>query len=231
MKNSNDVVIVAAARTPIGKFGEAFRTLRAHELAARVITEVLKRANVPADLLDDVILGDCVQCPDEANTARTAALKAGVPVEVPAVTIQRQCSSAMAALAFAAQQIKAGDSQFILAGGVESMSSAPYVLKTARWGQRLTHGEMTDAMWEMLHSGSNLLEKEGVYHGPDRRKPGGEIRYFPSGPGYRGPAQPQQRRSRHQRRENSKRRSSRCPSPRKRAIPKWWTPTNMSVTA
>ena len=165
MKNTNDVVIVAAARTPIGKFGEAFRTLRAHELAARVITEVLKRANVPADLLDDVILGDCVQCPDEANTARTAALKAGVPVEVPAVTIQRQCSSAMAALAFATQQIKSGDSQFVLAGGVESMSSAPYVLKTARWGQRLTHGEMTDAMWEMLHSGSNLLEKKGYIMG------------------------------------------------------------------
>jgi acetyl-CoA C-acetyltransferase len=165
MKNSNDVVIVAAARTPIGKFGEAFRTLRAHELAARVITEVLKRAKVPADLLDDVILGDCVQCPDEANTARTAALKAGVPVEVPAVTIQRQCSSAMAALAFGAQAIKAGDAQIILAGGVESMSSAPYVLKTARWGQRLTHGEMTDAMWEMLHSGSNLLEKKGYIMG------------------------------------------------------------------
>ncbi|HSO73061.1 MAG TPA: acetyl-CoA C-acetyltransferase [Thermodesulfobacteriota bacterium] len=165
MKNSNDVVIVAAARTPIGKFGEAFRTLRAHELAATVITEVLRRSGIEAGLLDDVILGDCVQCPDEANTARTAALKAGIPVEVPAVTIQRQCSSAMAALAFGDQAIKAGDAQSILAGGVESMSSAPYVLKTARWGQRLTHGEMTDAMWEMLHSGSNLLEKKGYIMG------------------------------------------------------------------
>jgi acetyl-CoA C-acetyltransferase len=165
MKNANDVVIVAAARTPIGKFGEAFRTLRAHDLAAQVIVEVLKRSAVPAELLDDIILGDCVQCPDEANTARTAALKAGVPVEVPAVTIQRQCSSAMAALAFGVQAIKTGDAQFVLAGGVESMSSAPYVLKTARWGQRLTHGEMTDAMWEMLHSGSNLLEKKGYIMG------------------------------------------------------------------
>jgi acetyl-CoA C-acetyltransferase len=165
VKNPNDVVIVASARTPIGKFGEAFRTLRAHDLAAQVITEVLKRAAVPAELLDDIILGDCVQCPDEANTARTAALKAGVPVEVPAVTIQRQCSSAMAALAFGVQAIKTGDAQFVLAGGVESMSSAPYVLKTARWGQRLTHGEMTDAMWEMLHSGSNLLEKKGYIMG------------------------------------------------------------------
>jgi acetyl-CoA C-acetyltransferase len=165
VNNPNDVVIVAAARTPIGKFGEAFKSLRAYELAAVVIREVLSRAGLEPGLLDDIILGDCVQCPDEANTARTAALKAGIPVEVPAVTIQRQCSSAMAALAFGVQQIKAGDSQFVLAGGVESMSSAPYVLKTARWGQRLTHGEMTDAMWEMLHSGSNLLEKKGYIMG------------------------------------------------------------------
>ena len=165
MKNPNDVVIVAGTRTPIGKFGEAFKSLRAHQLAAMVITEVLKRANISGDQLDDVILGDCCQCADEANTARTAALKAGVPVEVPAVTIQRQCSSAMAALAFGVQQIKAGDSQIVLAGGVESMSSAPYVLMTARWGQRLTHGQMMDSMWEMLHSGSNLLEKKGYIMG------------------------------------------------------------------
>lgn len=165
MKSANDVVIVSAARTPIGKFGEAFKTLRAHELAAVVITEVLKRAPLEGRQLDDVILGDCCQCPDEANTARTAALKAGIPVEVPAVTIQRQCSSAMQALAFGVQQIKAGDSQIVLAGGVESMSSAPYVLMTARWGQRLTHGQMTDALWEMLHSGSNLLEKTGYIMG------------------------------------------------------------------
>jgi len=165
LKSPNDVVIVGAARTPIGKFGEAFKSLRAHQLAATVITEVLKRTNIPGDQLDDVILGDCCQCPDEANTARTAALKAGIPVEVPAVTIQRQCSSAMQALAFGVQQIKAGDSQIVLAGGVESMSSAPYVLMTARWGHRLTHGQMTDAMWEMLHSGSNLLEKKGYIMG------------------------------------------------------------------
>jgi acetyl-CoA C-acetyltransferase len=165
VKSPNDIVIVGAARTPIGKFGEAFKSLRAHQLAATVITEVLKRTNIPGDQLDDVILGDCCQCPDEANTARTAALKAGIPVEVPAVTIQRQCSSAMQALAFGVQQIKAGDSQIVLAGGVESMSSAPYVLMTARWGHRLTHGQMTDAMWEMLHSGSNLLEKKGYIMG------------------------------------------------------------------
>jgi acetyl-CoA C-acetyltransferase len=165
LKSPNDIVIVSAARTPIGKFGEAFKTVRAHQLAATVITEVLRRANISGDQLDDVILGDCCQCADEANTARTAALKAGIPVEVPAVTIQRQCSSAMQALAFGVQQIKAGDSQIVLAGGVESMSSAPYLLMTARWGQRLNHGQMTDSLWEMLHSGSNLLEKNGYIMG------------------------------------------------------------------
>lgn len=73
MKSPNDVVIISAARTPIGKFGEAFKTLRAHELAAVVITEVLKRANLDGHLLDDIIFGDCCQCPDEANTARTGS--------------------------------------------------------------------------------------------------------------------------------------------------------------
>jgi acetyl-CoA C-acetyltransferase len=165
-KNNNDVVIVSACRTPIGKFGGVFKDLRAHTLAALVLKEVLKRAgNLDPSLLDDIYLGDCVQCPDEANTARTAALKAGIPVEVPAATIQRQCSSAMQAMATGVQAIKAGDAQVVIAGGVESMSSAPYVLMTARWGQRLTHGQMTDSMWEMLYSGSNVLEKQGYIMG------------------------------------------------------------------
>jgi acetyl-CoA C-acetyltransferase len=108
-------------------------------------------------MLDDVIFGDCIQTSEEANTARTAALKAGIPVEVPATTIQRQCASGMQATIFASQQILAGDSEMVLAGGCESMSNAPYVLKNARWGYRLQHGEMTDSMWELLHSGSQLL--------------------------------------------------------------------------
>jgi len=121
------------------------------------MTEALKRAAVTGDMLDDVIFGDCIQTCDEANTARTAALKAGIPFEVPATTIQRQCASGMQAVIFASQQIIAGDSTIVLAGGVESMSNAPYVLKKARWGARLQHGEMTDAMWDLLHSGSGLL--------------------------------------------------------------------------
>ncbi len=160
MKRENDVVIVAAARTAIGKFGGSLKGIRASGLAAQVIKEVLKRAgNLDPALLDDIIFGDCVQCFDEANTARTAALLAGVPVEVPAYTVQRQCSSSMQALNSGVQQIHCGDADIVLAGGVESMSSAPYYMADARWGMRLMHREVTDAVWEMLHSGSRLLGK------------------------------------------------------------------------
>jgi len=161
-KTDNDVVIVSGVRTPIGKFGGALKDLRAHKLAGIVMTEALKRAGVAGEDLDEVIAGDCVQCPDEANTARTAALAAGIPVEVPAYTIQKQCSSSMQALASARAQILAGDAEAVLVVGVESMSSAPYVLNTARWGQRLMHGEMTDSVWELLHSGSGLLGKRMI---------------------------------------------------------------------
>jgi acetyl-CoA C-acetyltransferase len=137
--------------------------MRAYELAGKAMTEAMNRAGVKGEQLSDVILGDCVQCADEANTARTAALGIGIPFEVPAVTIQRQCSSAMQAVIFASQQILAGDSEMVLAGGVESMSNAPYMLPSARWGKRLQHGQMMDGMWEMLHSGSNLLEKGKGY--------------------------------------------------------------------
>ena len=164
--SDKDIVLCAGVRTPIARFGGALASIRAYQLAAAVITEVLKRANnLDPAILDDVLLGDCVQCPDEANTARTAALAAGIPVEVPASTIQRQCSSAMAAIAFARQAIAIGDADIILAGGVESMSSAPMVVPKARWGARLGHDIVMDSMWEMLHSGSNLLEKKGYIMG------------------------------------------------------------------
>ncbi len=155
--SNRDVVILSGSRTAIGTFGGTLRDVRAYELAAAVIAESVKRAGIDAGELDDVIMGDCMQVCDEANTARTAALKAGIPIEVPAVTIQRQCASGMQALIFGSQQIKAGDSSLVLVGGTESMSNAPYVFKKARWGARLQHSEMTDSMWDMLHSGSGLL--------------------------------------------------------------------------
>ncbi len=158
MKSDNDIVIIGCARTAIARFGGALVGMRAYQLAGVAMAEAMKRAGVEGGQLSDVIMGDCVQCADEANTARTAALGIGIPVEVPAVTIQRQCSSGMQAVILAGQQISCGDSEIVLAGGVESMSNAPYLLPQARWGARLTHGQMMDSMWEMLHSGSNLLE-------------------------------------------------------------------------
>ena len=160
MNRDNDVVMVSAVRTAIGKFGGALKEVRASRLAAFVMQEAIRRTNdLDTNLIDDVILGDCIQCFDEANTARTAALIAGLPVHVPAFTIQRQCSSSMQALISGVQQIRCGDSEIVLVGGVESMSSAPYYLNNARWGMRLMNHEVTDSVWEMLHSSSRLLGK------------------------------------------------------------------------
>ncbi len=125
-------------------------------------------AKVPAldpAMLEDVILGDCVQCPDEANTVRTAALAAGIPDSVPAVTVQRQCSGAMEAMSQAANKIRLGDVDLILAGGVESMSNVFYCLPSARWGARLQYGKMMDSMWELPHSGSCLIDAPGYIMG------------------------------------------------------------------
>lgn len=158
MIHDSDVVIVSAVRTAIGKFGGALKDVKASRLGAHVIKEALRRAgNLDPMLLDDIVLGDCVQCFDEANTARTAALMAGIPFQVPAFTVQRQCSSSMQALSSGVQQIRAGDSEIVLVGGVESMSSGPYYLPNARWGMRLQNHEVIDSVWEMLHSGSRIL--------------------------------------------------------------------------
>ena len=165
MKDKRDAVIVAMGRSAIGDFGGSLVSLRAHALGAQVIKALLADTGLDPALFDDVILGDCVQRPDEANTARTAALAAGIPVEVPAVTIQRQCSSAMQALGMAATYIKVGDYDLVLAGGVESMSNAPYVSYDTRWGARLTHKGLQDSMWEMLHSGSTILDPPGYIMG------------------------------------------------------------------
>jgi len=165
VNSDRDAVIVAMGRSPIGDFGSSLSSLKAYQLAAQVITAVLDRSGIDPAILDDVILGDCCQAPYEANTARTAMLAAGIPDHVPAVTIQRQCSSAMQAMGQSCHQIWAGDGEVILAGGVESMSNAPYVLYKARWGARLQHQQMTDALWEMLHSGSTELDPPGYIMG------------------------------------------------------------------
>lgn len=145
-----EVYIMSGARTAIGDFGGALKDFLGHQLVVYPMEEALKRAKVSKEMVEEVILGHCIQRTDEPNTARTAVLKMGLPVTVPAFTVQRQCSSAMQAIASGAQMIKLGEAEVVIAGGVETMSSAPYMLKTARWGQRLQHGQLADTVWDVL---------------------------------------------------------------------------------
>jgi acetyl-CoA C-acetyltransferase len=144
------VVIVGGVRTPIGSHGGAFRTLTAQHLAALVFEEVIKRTGIDAKLIDDVILGCIGQQSDAPNIGRVAALMAGVPVSVPGYTVQRNCVSSMQSITAACQAIQAGDGEVYLCGGVESMSTSPYVVRGARWGLKLRHDTFVDTLWEGL---------------------------------------------------------------------------------
>ncbi|MFZ5632846.1 MAG: thiolase family protein [Bacillota bacterium] len=146
----DDIVIAAGVRSPIGDFGGAFKNLLCNQMLVPLIKEVIARAGIDGAQVDDVIMGCCAQHTAEPNLGRTAALLAGLPKEVTGMTIQRQCSSGMQAIVCGYQQIATGDSEIVIAGGAESMSTVPYTLKGARWGQRLQHGQVTDALWELL---------------------------------------------------------------------------------
>jgi acetyl-CoA C-acetyltransferase len=139
-------VIVAGARTPIGKFGGGFRDLPAVDLGAAAIREALGRAGIPADQVDYVLMGHVIQAGAGQITARQAAIKAGIPKEVPAVTINKVCLSGLNAIALADQLIRAGEIEVAVAGGFESMSDAPYLVPKARWGTRMGNTEIVDAM-------------------------------------------------------------------------------------
>jgi len=141
-----DAVILSACRTPIGSFGGALKDLSASDLGAVVIRESLVRAHVAPERLDDVIMGCVLQAGAGMNVARQAALKAGVPVDVPAETVNRVCGSGLQAVVHSAEAIAAGYTDTFVAGGTESMSNAPYLLKGARWGFRMGHAEATDSM-------------------------------------------------------------------------------------
>jgi acetyl-CoA C-acetyltransferase len=145
-----EVVIVGGVRTPIGGHGGAFRTLTAHHLAALVFREVIDRVGIDVKLFDDVILGCIGQQSDAVNIARVAGLLAGVPVNVPGYTVQRNCVSGMESISGAYQAIQAGDGEVYLCGGTESMSTAPYVVRGARWGLKLRHDTFIDTLWEGL---------------------------------------------------------------------------------
>ncbi|MCA0149020.1 thiolase family protein [Rossellomorea vietnamensis] len=145
-----NVVITSALRTPVGAFGGAFKDLLPTDLIVPVMKEAAKESGLSASDIDEVILGHCIQRTDQPNTARTASLLAGFDDTTTGFTIQRQCASGMQAIISAAMQIQTGLSDIVLAGGVEAMSSSPYILKQHRFGQRLQHGEIRDLVWEVL---------------------------------------------------------------------------------
>jgi acetyl-CoA C-acetyltransferase len=139
-------VILAGARTPIGKFGGGFKELPAVGLGARAIKEALVRGGVPAEEVDYVIMGQVIQAGAGQITARQAAIEAGIPRVVPAITINKVCLSGLNAIALADQLIRAGEVEVVVAGGMESMSLAPYLLPSARWGARMGNTEIVDSM-------------------------------------------------------------------------------------
>ena len=136
---SKKVVIAGACRTAIGKMGGGLSTTPAAKLGSIVIEEALKRAGVPKDKVDHVYMGCVIQAAQGQNVARQAAINAGLPIETPAVTINVVCGSGLDAVNQAAQMIKAGDADIVVAGGMENMSMAPYALTKARFGYRMNN--------------------------------------------------------------------------------------------
>lgn len=141
-----EVVIVGAARTPIGKFGGSLAKLSAVELGVVAAKEAIERSGVKADLIDEVLIGNVLTAGLGQNTARQIAIGSGIPETTPAITINKVCGSGLRTVSMAAQFIMLGDADIVLAGGVESMSNAPYLLNKARWGHRMGNGEIVDSM-------------------------------------------------------------------------------------
>ncbi|MBM4081659.1 MAG: acetyl-CoA C-acetyltransferase, partial [Planctomycetes bacterium] len=142
----NEAVILSAVRTPIGNFGGALKDVSAVELAATVVAEAIRRASVKPSDVDEVILGNVLQAGQGMNPSRQAAVRAGIPVEKPAMTINLLCGSGLKSVALAAQGIRLGEADVAVAGGMESMSQAPFLLDRARWGYRLGNAEFVDAI-------------------------------------------------------------------------------------
>lgn len=146
MSSIKEAVIVSAVRTPVGKFLGALKGFKATDLGAMVVREAVKRAGVKPEDVDEVIMGCVIQAGLGQNPARQAALRGGLPNTVSAVTINKVCGSGLKAVMMAAQGIQLGDTEIVVAGGMESMSNAPYLLPKAREGYRLGHGEMLDSV-------------------------------------------------------------------------------------
>ncbi len=167
------VVIAGAVRTAIGKMGGALSTTPAAELGSIVIREALKRAGVPADQVSEVLMGCVIQAGQGQNVARQASIKAGLPVEVPAVTINVVCGSGLNCVNMAADMIIAGDADIVVAGGMENMSMAPYAVMQGRYGYRMNDGKLVDtmirdALWDafndyhMIRTADNVAAQWGL---------------------------------------------------------------------
>lgn len=154
-----EVVIVSAVRTPIGSFGGALKDTAAVTLGAIAAKEAIKRAGIDPAIIDEVVFGNVLQGGLGQNVARQVAMAAGVPKEVPAMTINKVCGSGLRTVGLAAQMIKAGDADVILAGGTESMSQSGYIMPAARWGARMGDAKVIDTM---VHDG--LTDAYNNYH-------------------------------------------------------------------
>src|SRR5687768_6974001 len=145
----SDVVIVAAARTPIGRYGGAFRTVHPAELGAAAVRATIERSGIPPDAVDEVLMGHARQAGSGPNTARQVASRAGLAPTVPAYTINKACASSLQAVASGAQSILTGESEIVVAGGMESMSRMPYLVDSedVRWGHRMGNFTLVDAMY------------------------------------------------------------------------------------
>lgn len=168
-----EAVIVSSVRAAVGKFDGSLKGTPAVDLGALVIREALKRSGVDGKLVDEVIMGNVLQAGLGQNPARQAAVKAGLPQEIPAWTLNLVCGSGLKAVGTAAQQVWAGDADIVVAGGMENMTLAPYLIDKARWGYRMGDGKMTDSMikdglwcaFNDVHMGitaENVAEKYGV---------------------------------------------------------------------
>ena len=168
-----EVVIASACRTAIGKFGGTLKDVSAVDLGATVIKEAVERAGLKPEQIDEVIMGGVIMGGLGQNPARQASIKAGLPVECTAMTINIVCGSGLKAVALAANQIKAGEAEIVVCGGMENMSAAPYAVPSARWGARMNNAKMidltvNDGLWEAFndyHMGitaENVAEQWGL---------------------------------------------------------------------
>ncbi len=167
------VVIVSAVRTPVGSFGGSLKDTSPSDMGALVIKEALKRGKVDPKEVNEVFMGCVLQGGHGQGIARQCSIKAGIPAEVPATTINMICGSGLKTVSLAAQTILAGDNDVVVVGGTENMSQTPYLIKKARWGHKMGHGEITDYMindgltdvfnnYHMGVTAENLVEKYGI---------------------------------------------------------------------